>query len=508
MTVQQFGRTTALTDADERQAIASGYLWYDYFAIPQPTASTCQDVKEEDFTKAVDSIPAYIQRCTHFVILSPCLMHDDLQDQYCSKSTWNRRGWCRAELSCWALSENKSRNTRMITILHAAKVVEANPLQWLFSTPRTGDFTCERDRDVVGELLHRILQARLRTEEDSFMYRFLKAVGAHILGTESPESDCGIWLQHFRFASAGDTGKYGFGPLHIAAIQGNVPVLHELMRNGLHVDARTTHEVRQVLAPERMTPLMAAALYIPIPETNRSVCEALVQLQADVSAKSASGRQPLHFAAVNSGGADTIDLLLDAKGGAHVDARDKAGETALFAACEATSSCTLSSSITENIRRLCAHGADPAICNRAGYFPLYRIAAGALEDVQVLLSAKADANQQVQRTVANTVTSTLLPILATLKQFDVGTALLAKHAVAATALHSHSLANNLPTVRLLLEAGADPSISNATGFSPRGLIMEVYNMAGPMEELLLRAELVGHGINASPHASESCTRRC
>lgn len=489
-----------MTDADARQGIAAGYLWYDYFAIPQLHASECQTVKEGDFAKAVDSIPAYVQRCSHFIILSPCLAHDDLEDHFCSKSTWNHRGWCRAELASWALCQN-GRNMSVITILHVAKVVEANPLQWLFSTPRTGQFTEEEDRQVVGEILHTILQARLKTEEDIFMYRFLKAIGAHILGADSRESDLGIWLQDFKFDDARDAGKYGFSPLHVAAAQGNVPVLRELMRQGLPcVDARTTHEVRQVFAPMQMTPLMVAAFFIPVPEINTAVCESLVELKADVSARSASGRQALHFAAVSSGGADTIDFLLSGDVGGQVDATDGAGETPLFAACEATSSCTLSSSVTQNIRRLCAHGADPSICNKAGYFPLYRIAAGGPEDVRALLHAKADGNQQVQRTLANTITSTVLPVLASLNQFDAGTALLAEHAIAATALHSHGLTNNFPTVRLLLDARADPSVRNARGLTPHGLITGVYNMTGPVAELLLHAELNRGGVDCTLQA--------
>lgn len=86
--------------------VADGYLFLDWFAIPQITARTDgvnEDATRSDAALAVQSIPAYVEACDLFVALVPELVHSDT-GLPCNYKTWLSRGWCRAELWCRLLS--------------------------------------------------------------------------------------------------------------------------------------------------------------------------------------------------------------------------------------------------------------------------------------------------------------------------------------------------------------------------------------------------------------------
>ena len=50
---------------------------------------------------AIASIPAYIERSSHFLAVVPTVRHHDLAEETCDFGSWLQRGWCRVEL--WAL---------------------------------------------------------------------------------------------------------------------------------------------------------------------------------------------------------------------------------------------------------------------------------------------------------------------------------------------------------------------------------------------------------------------
>ena len=82
------------------ERVADGYLFLDWFAIPQVTErvdGVNEDTTVSDTARAVQSIPAYVECCDMFVALVPDLPHGDTKLQ-CNYSTWLGRGWCRAWL--------------------------------------------------------------------------------------------------------------------------------------------------------------------------------------------------------------------------------------------------------------------------------------------------------------------------------------------------------------------------------------------------------------------------
>ena len=66
--------------ATSYEQVADGYLFFDWFAIPQITQrvdGVNDDAAISDTARAVQSIPAYVEICDMFVALLPDLVHSD-----------------------------------------------------------------------------------------------------------------------------------------------------------------------------------------------------------------------------------------------------------------------------------------------------------------------------------------------------------------------------------------------------------------------------------------------
>merc|ERR1719149_57622 len=83
-------------------------VWMDYLSMPQPGKEDCTSVGEKtgaqsdsrhlstDLTKAVRSIPSYVELSEYFFVMAPPAQHKDMQE-ISDKATWASRGWCRME---------------------------------------------------------------------------------------------------------------------------------------------------------------------------------------------------------------------------------------------------------------------------------------------------------------------------------------------------------------------------------------------------------------------------
>ena len=99
--------TTVTIKAEAWPSIADdAFIWMDFMSIPQPSAvKDGQDPSQtlEDMKRAIDSIPAYIERSTHFFAVCPPVVHQQL-GTICDYGTWLGRGWCRLEQVCLLLA--------------------------------------------------------------------------------------------------------------------------------------------------------------------------------------------------------------------------------------------------------------------------------------------------------------------------------------------------------------------------------------------------------------------
>ncbi|MEX0653824.1 MAG: ankyrin repeat domain-containing protein [Phycisphaeraceae bacterium] len=128
----------------------------------------------------------------------------------------------------------------------------------------------------------------------------------------------------------------GRTPLHIAAHFGHVELADYLLENGAHVNVLETNH------PLRRTPLHIALSY-----NEPAVVRRLVEARADLTARDAHGRTPLHQAAGRD--ADLVAFLLEH--GADINAENNRGQTPLDLAQQFTNQ-----SVTELLER---RGAQP-----------------------------------------------------------------------------------------------------------------------------------------------------
>ena len=164
-------RHFCLNKSDWRKIIDTGYIWHDFSCIPQPlahkkkmdAAAGCDrpaaaissmasmasmlnesgssssvaprhagglaprhagmlnadhrkggendgDVMKRltaQLTAAVDSIPAYVERCQSMWVLVPPIQHHDVDGAVCSFASWRTRGWCRMEFAAAHLATHE-----------------------------------------------------------------------------------------------------------------------------------------------------------------------------------------------------------------------------------------------------------------------------------------------------------------------------------------------------------------------------------------------------------------
>ena len=180
------GRPRLQLPPTTRKDVQDGFIFLDWFAIPQITArheGVNEDVMRSHAALAVQSIPAYVEVSNLFVALVPDVQHTT-RGTRCNYSSWLSRGWCRAELFCHLLS-NKP-DTSVIVIHSAVEAEFMFPLDWQHNTISAGEFTVESDRAVVVKLGEVAVDNKIRhlsVEGPVSLYRFLdspeEAFGVH-----------------------------------------------------------------------------------------------------------------------------------------------------------------------------------------------------------------------------------------------------------------------------------------------------------------------------------------
>jgi ankyrin repeat protein len=289
-------------------------------------------------------------------------------------------------------------------------------------------------------------------------------------------------------ADANFTRPGGETPLMIASRTGNAGVLQSLLKHGAKVDAK---ECRG------QTALMWAAA-----EGHAESVNALIEAGADVKASSDSSFTAMMFAAKN-GRSEVVKRLLEA--GVDVNAVMHPKSTGGRAPRDGTSALLLAveSGHFELAMLLVAKGADPND-QRSGYTPLHAMSwvrkpdrgenpkgdppprgSGRLTDLQfvrALVEAGADVNAKLNsgaggQAVLNPRGAT--PMLLAAKTADV------------------------PLMKLLLELGADPQLTNVDGCTPSmaaaGIgVRAVGEEAGTEPEVVAALDfLIRHGANVN-----------
>jgi hypothetical protein len=90
--------------------------------------------------KAVESIPAYIERSSLIIALVPPCKHADREDEICDEGSWRGRGWCRVEY----LGATLVRSNVSVMVVQDATTTPAFvwPVDGLTLPPGHGTYTC------------------------------------------------------------------------------------------------------------------------------------------------------------------------------------------------------------------------------------------------------------------------------------------------------------------------------------------------------------------------------
>ncbi|CAE7246569.1 Alpha-latrotoxin-Lt1a [Symbiodinium microadriaticum] len=281
--------------AKTRECIADGFIFFDWFAIPQITArkhGVNEETTKSDAALAVQSIPAYVELSNLFIALVPELTHKDSSEPV-NYSSWLSRGWCRAELWCRLLS-NKF-DTSVVVVYTPTEAEFMFPLDWQHNSIVEGNFTVEADRAEVVRLGQIVVESKIRHLQQFgplSHYRFYLALRPKLLQQERLARDPESFLRHFRYDSleAAARDRSGMNAVMCATLSGDTAVLRLLAEHRASMN-HSLKDMSDLGYYDTQTPLMAAAKS----QQDASVLATLIQLRADVNARARTGLVAMSF---------------------------------------------------------------------------------------------------------------------------------------------------------------------------------------------------------------------
>lgn len=458
--------------AEEVQRIHQGYIWFDWFSIPQISVRSSSSMEDilPDVQKAVESIPAYVEAADMFVALVPCTEHRD-RHVMCSQKSWESRGWCRVELAAAALSTNTK--TKILMVASEVMVSMFAPFQCGSVAPGLGDFTVDSDRELIFPVMQEIIQRHVETlwtEGVHYRARLFEAMRGSLMqnlssdpqqqeaATVAAHEGLEDFLVRFHFNSIQDAlqpSEMGIGPVACAAVAGNLFVLQLLVAAKADANEAFSQTVPELLLEQGMTPLTLTAKLTG----DRAVLRELVRLRADLHVKDCQQITALNHA-ILGGHVDALEELLQLGSPVNELSHVLQNTPLLSAAAQGDFDC---------IQVLLKHRASVDAVNILGYTPLTCAAfLGSRECCELFLQLRADVNKAITPPkgllswalplgIRAACSLGLFPAQGPLRDF-----LLIE---GSTSIFSAAAYGHTELVRLLLASRADPSTKNAAGLS-------------------------------------------
>ncbi|CAE7353783.1 unnamed protein product [Symbiodinium sp. CCMP2592] len=377
-----------------RTRIGEGYLFYDWFAIPQITArqpGVNEETTKSDAALAVQSIPAYVEACNLFFVLCPELHHQETGER-CNYTSWLQRGWCRAELYCRLLSIRA--DTSVIVVYSSAEAEFMFYLDWQQNNISDGTFTVEADRSVVVRLGEVAVESKLKHVRGSGpldYYRFFSATEQKVLGRSDPCWTQEQFLEHFQFSSLAVAAqdRVGMNGVMCAAFAGDGRMLRCLVEQEGDVNCKL-HGLERLGFWNTLTPLMIAARMNHRPD----VLRAMLELRANVNDRVARSGINAAFMVRSPG---QVEVLLAAKADFHSAAAVGVGLHPLTG----VASFATAETLTAMLWARCDPNPD---LQGVGWSPLHALALMsrgnpyAKEKAHLLLAHRADPNARARPT--------------------------------------------------------------------------------------------------------------
>ena len=301
----------AMTDISGSNVV----VWYDYFSIPQDT-----QIHSSEQRNAINSIPAYIDRCEFFVVLCPALKHATTLSPL-NHHSWAERGWCRTEVMSRLLSVEKG---SVLYIESPEQVTLGSAWLSTFLCPGDGTFTVPSDREVVGKILRELVRKKLHShliKGDFPSYRFLlnqqqlwlrkcgiPSLPGLVTGDMGEGSDeVETFLIQHGFIRVFEYDKAGWTPLCYAALGGNPQMMEALLR-------KRADPNQAICKPSPTAYLFkgSSALSICSSSGNNEAMQILLRARANPNQPDSTGAIPLHHAAAYCDNVEGARLLLEA----------------------------------------------------------------------------------------------------------------------------------------------------------------------------------------------------
>eukprot|EP00434_Breviolum_minutum_P024252 symbB.v1.2.021415.t1/scaffold1848.1/size98926/4 len=435
--------------ASERKALKNGYVWIDWFSVPQITGVIG---KIEDTLRCVKSIPFYVEASKVFITLAPTLRN--MKGEVCNYNTYLTRG-TRCGATSWQI--------------HVVKFL------W-FPSLEKSELNFPTPRQVI-QILRIALDGRiamLKNTNEINHQRYLLGHYEKYLGLPAPQRTSDDFLMHFHFSSLRDavSSNRCVAGLACATMSGDIAMMRYLVNAKASVNAAVPQMMNfDVLQHSRVLHLAATGARDEGPLLE------LLQFRADPNIFGPFGASPLGFAT----SAKTVQLLLRFR--AQVNFAKKLGRISpLGAACSR-------SAPTEVIQELLKHQADVNLrTGGLGFTPMLALALFAsrnpntFEHFDLLLNAKGDVNQPGEPTgifrglaifYHGYLKVRKLPWQAPVRlQYLAGN-------LGSTPLHLACLAGSSDVAEYLINHAADLHRKNDHGLSPLDLALET-----PMREML------------------------
>ncbi|CAE7760865.1 ASB2 [Symbiodinium sp. CCMP2456] len=264
-------------------------VWYDYFSVPQLEKRQTFGADDKDGSqqaRGINSIPAYVARCKHFLALCPALKSDS---KVLGAMTWSQRGWCRVERAARELSPDSTwiliKSSTCLEVLGGTTSFPTGPVG-------EGNFSNEEDRQTLAPVMRSIVMRKmlhcLKRRDFPGFRRQLNLQSVHFRGLEVQPIDGLLDIDHdadavsqflfqngLRNVRKPDTA--GWWPLHYAALSGQAEVIRGLLQLRASVNQRTSKPEPNLGVPPWMSALDLAALF-----AHRDAALALISAGADM----------------------------------------------------------------------------------------------------------------------------------------------------------------------------------------------------------------------------------
>mmetsp|Transcript_35470 Transcript_35470/g.82136 ORF Transcript_35470/g.82136 Transcript_35470/m.82136 type:complete len:779 (-) Transcript_35470:104-2440(-) len=318
-----------VTTKEWQTMVSDAYIWMDYMSVPQ--IGTYLDAEVSDLMKAVESIPAYVEKASHFFAVTPTVTHADLPSVTCNYGSWLKRGWCRLEMISLLLSRFNDMPVIVVTGPECQPFM-ISPTTIMARPPGGGELTCcarnhkirnldattrkiPCDRAKIGPVVWTLLKSKLeyvgRPDGDGGsleMYRIWTSLMPHLMrNLPVPDeyrsyvpSTVEEFLRLYRFETANDEeGKEesGLSPLFMAAFSGNVKVARVLVaehKANASVQARDQNTILGL--DVGCTPLHGCTAFAAT--GHEEMITLLLNSGADLNAQSKLGITPLAGASI------------------------------------------------------------------------------------------------------------------------------------------------------------------------------------------------------------------